>query len=49
MKFDKTMLIIVTICLAILAMLSIFRGETFVGLVFMACVAIATKAADKCD
>lgn len=48
-KFDKTMLIIVAICLAILAMISTFRGETFIGLVFIACAAIATKAVDKCD
>lgn len=48
-KFDKTMLIIVAICLAILALLSIFRGETFVGLIFMACTAIATEAVNKCD
>lgn len=49
MKIDQILLVIAAICLAILSMISAFRGETFIGLIFIACAAIAVKATDKCD
>lgn len=48
-RFDQILFYIIAICLAILATVSAFCGQTVVGLLFLACAVIAAKVGDKCD
>jgi hypothetical protein len=48
MKIDQILLILVVICLTGLAILSVYYGKSFAGVVFALCIIIAVKAIKSC-